>query len=137
MQIERRIAYRDFYGSGEHIYEDRLGFTADIRDEMRSNVTHDIFVYALGILGYEMGFFYLCNETYYFIATMEDPIQVVELPRDLNESRFVGWQCVVDNYSIGKVLATYDNVEELWENFRIDGKSLEEVIPHSYLTRFC
>lgn len=137
MKIDRTIAIRDFYGSGKHIYEDQMGFDANTRDEMRSNVTHDIFVYALGTLGYELGFYYLDNETFYFIATIENPIQILTLPRDTNESRFVGWQCQPDAYEHGTVIATYYTVQEIWDNFRIDGKSLEEIIPRSYVLRFC
>lgn len=137
MTTNRIIAIRDFYGSGKHIYKDQMGFTADVRDEMRSNVTHDIFAYALGIAGYEMGFFYTGDENFYFIAMMEYPIQVLRLPRDTRLSRFIGWQCVADDYSVGTILATYDTVQEIWDNFRIGDKSLEEIIPDSYILRFC
>lgn len=137
MQIERKIAIRDFYGSGRHIYEDQMGFTAETRDEMRSNVNHDIFVYALGEAGYEMGFYYPANETFYFIATMEKPIQVLTLPRDTRLSRFIGWQCAPDAYEYGTVIATYNSVQEIWDNFQIDGMGLEVIIPQSYILRFC
>lgn len=137
MKIDRTVAIRDFYGSGKHIYEDQMGFTAETRDEMRSNVNHDIFVYALGKAGYEMGFFYKPNETFYFIATMERPIQVLTLPRDKRLSRFIGWQCVPDAYEFGTVIGTYNTAEEIWDNFKIDDKSLEEIIPESYILRFC
>lgn len=137
MKLERTISICDFYGSGKHIYEDQMGFTADVRDEMRSNVTHDIFVYALGDLGYEMGFFYKGDENFYFIATMEFPIQVLRLPRDTRLSRFIGWQCIPDAYEFGTVLSTYNTVQEIWDSFRIGDKSLEEIIPDSYILRFC
>ena len=114
-----------------------MGFTAKTRNEMRSNVTQEIFLYAMGELNYEMGFFYTGNETFYFIATMENPIQVLTLPRDKRLSRFIGWQCEPDAYEYGTVIATYDSVNELWNNFRIEGKSLEDVIPQSYILRFC
>lgn len=137
MKIERKIAIRDFYDSGRHIYEDQMGFTAETRDEMRSNVTHDIFVYALGELGYELGFFYTGDENFYFIATMEQPIQVLLLPRDTSLSRFIGWQCNPDAYEFGTVLATFNTAQEIWDNFRIGEKTLEEIIPQSYVLRFC
>lgn len=137
MKIIRQIAIRDFYGSGEHIFKDQMGFTADVRDGMHSNVTKEIFLYAMGKLNYEMSFYYMVNETYYFIATMESPIQILTLPRDTRLSRFIGWQCVPDAYEYGTVIATYDSIPELWEKFRIGDKSLEEIIPDSYILRFC
>lgn len=137
MKIKREIAVRDFYGSGEHIFKDELGVTADIRDCMHSNVTKEIFLFAMGKLNYEMVFFYTINETFYFIATMETPIQVLTLPRDKRLSRFIGWQCEPDAYEFGTVIATYESIPELWDKFRIDDKSLEEIIPDSYILRFC
>lgn len=137
MKIERKIAIRDFYGSGEHIFEDEMGFTSDMRDAMRSNVTQEIFLYAMGVLNYEMAFFYTANKTFYFIATMENPIQVLTLPRDIRLSRFIGWQCEADAYEFGTVIATYNTVQEIWDDFRIGDKSLEEIIPDSYILRFC
>lgn len=137
MKLERKIAIKNFYGSGKHIYEDQMGFTVEIRDEMRSNVTHDIFVYALGELGYELGFFYTGDENFYFIATMEQPIQVLSLPRDTSISRFIGWQCNPDAYEFGTVLATFSTAQEIWDNFRIQDKTLEEILPQAYILRFC
>lgn len=137
MMLDRVIAIRDFYGPDKHIYWDQMGFNAKIRDEMHSNVAHEIFVYALGVLGYELGFFYTGNETFYFVATMEVPIQVLVLPRDTQESSFIGWQCKADAYEFGTVIATYNTVQELWDGFKIDGKSLDFIIPQSYILRFC
>lgn len=114
-----------------------MGFTLSIRTDIHSNVNREIFLYALGELYYEMGFYYAVNETFYFIATMESPIQVLKLPRNSAYSHYVGWQCDVTAYEFGEVIATYDTVEELWDDFRIDGKSLEEIIPQSYVMRFC
>lgn len=137
MTIERNIAIKDFYGFGKHIYDDQMGFTIGIRKEMRSNVAYEIFEYALGELGYEMGFFYTGDENFYFIATIESPIQVLRLPRDKRLSRFIGWQCEADAYEFGTIVATFDSVDEIWNNFRIGEKSLEEIIPQSYILRFC
>ena len=137
MKITRKIAIPNFYGEGKHIYEDQMGFTLSIRTDIHSNVNREIFLYALGELYYEMGFYYAVNETFYFIATMESPIQVLKLPRNSAYSHYVGWQCDVTAYEFGEVIATYDTVEELWDDFRIDGKSLEEIIPRSYVMRFC
>ena len=133
---QRKIAIPDFYGKGSHIYEDEMGFTLSIRTELNSNVMSDIFLYALGELYYEMGFYYAVNETFYFIATMEFPFQVLKLPRNLAYSQYIGWQCDVSAYEFGEVIATYDTVEEIWNDFKIDGKGLEEIIPHSYIMQF-
>lgn len=53
MKIIRQIAIRDFYGSGEHIFKEQMGFTADVRDSMHSNVTKEIFLYAMGKLNWQ------------------------------------------------------------------------------------
>jgi len=137
MDNRRKIAIPDFYGSGEHIFEDQLGFDADTRAELRMNSSEEIFKYALDDLHYELGFYYPGNQTFYFVATMESPIQLLRIPRDEKESRFIGWQCVPDAYEFGEVLATFDSAADIWDNYMIDGKPMEEVIPASFILRFC
>ena len=35
-EIERKIAIKDYYGKGKHVYQDQMGFRREMRDEARS-----------------------------------------------------------------------------------------------------
>jgi len=133
LEVKRKIAFANYYGFGEHLYEDRLGFLETDRQNAGSNVTKDIFHRLLNNR-FELGFFYVDNGEYYFIATMENPIQVIHMPRNSEVSQFAGFQCA-DSYDFGTILATYDTVEDIWNNFRIGDKNLEEVLQRSYITK--
>ena len=44
-QIQRKIAIKDFYGKGKHIYEDQMGFDEQQKSEARSLVAREVFRY--------------------------------------------------------------------------------------------
>ena len=135
VNISRKIAFRDFFESGEHIYEDQLGFNEEARFVARSNVMHDIFVYHLDDLHYDLSFFNLEDENFYFIASLENPMRVVKLPKQEERSRFVYWQCDHEEYEDGELLCTYPSAEAIWRYLRINGKSLEEILPKAYVLK--
>lgn len=136
VSLNRNIVVEDFYGYGEHIYEDQLGFDEAIRKDAQSNVSHDIFVDYIGRRHYELGFYHIPTGTFYFITPMEHPMEVRILPRDERVSRFIGFQCDCDAAELGTVIATYETAEDLWNHFSIDGEHMEEIILQSYITVF-
>lgn len=42
--------------------------------------------------------------------------------------------CLIDADEDGQVIATFEKEEDIWDNLRIEGKSLEEIIPRSFIT---
>lgn len=133
-QIERprRIALRDFYGTGEHVYEDELGWRLEMKKEAGSVVSRDIFFSQVVEVGLNLAFYYIDNDTFYGIHRERFPIECKVLPRDHRE-QFLGWQCRADTHDDGEVIASFDNEYDIWDGLRIDGKTLEEVLRHSYI----
>ena len=43
--IQRKIAIKDFYGKGKHVYEDEMGFRDNMKSEARSLVAREVFRY--------------------------------------------------------------------------------------------
>ena len=103
-QIERKIAIKDYYGKGKHVYEDEMGF----RD-------------------------YPPTDTFYAIFNEVRPVEVYTMPHDRRRSDFVGWQCECDPHEEDQLIATFDDISEVWDGLKIDGKDFEEVINHSYI----
>ena len=133
---QRKIAIENFYGDGEHVYVDQLGWQPDERKEARSSVSQEIFEYEIVRIGLNMSFYYIDNDTFYGIHTERLPIEFKILPRDRKEP-FIGWQCDGDTHDDGEVLYSFNNADEIWDTVRINGKALEEVLERSLILDLC
>lgn len=128
----RKIVLRNFYGEGKHIYEDELGWTLDIRKEAGSVVSREIFYDQVVYVGLNLSFYYLDDDTFYGIHRERYPIECKILPRD-RPSQYIGWQCECNTHDEGIVIASFDDENLIWDNLRIGGKSLEEVLRRSFI----
>lgn len=122
----------NFYGEGKHIYEDQLGWDEDNKKEARSLVSKEIFDFFVVSMGLNLGFYYIDDDTFYGIHSERYPIEVKILPRDRSEE-FIGWQCEVDTHDDGEIIASFDDEHDIWDNLRINRKTLEEVLERSYI----
>lgn len=57
-QIQRKIAIKDYYGKGDHVYEDEMGFRDRMKSEARSLVAREVFRYHVEEVGLNLGFYY-------------------------------------------------------------------------------
>lgn len=134
VSINRKVAVKDFYGPGRCIYEDELGFRESEKSEARSYDPKEIFLYETDEIGNQIVFYRLSDGLFYAIDPQTTPAEVKILPKHPNRSPFIGFQCEHDADAEGEVIATYDTMEEMWDNLRIDGLTLEEILRESYLT---
>ena len=132
-EIQRKIAIPDFYGKGKHIYEDQMGFDQHHKSEARSLVAREIFRYYMEVVGLNMAFYYPVTDTFYAIYNDEQPVEVYTLPRDRRRSDSIGWQCDCDPHEEDQIIATFEEISDVWDGLKIDGKDFEEVIMHSYI----
>lgn len=132
-KVKRKIAIKDYYGKGRHVYQDQLGFRKEMKDEARSLVAREVFRYHVEIVGLNLAFYYPPTDTFYAIFKDVWPIEVNTLPRDRRRSDFVGWQCDCDPHDEDQRIATFDSIADVWDGLKIDGKDFEEVITHSYI----
>ena len=47
--------------------------------------------------------------------------------------KFIGRQILWESHSEGEVLCEFDDDTDLWETLKIGGKSIGEVLEHSYI----
>ena len=133
MTKQRKIVIRDFNGEGKHLYEDELGWTINEKREVGSLVSKTIFEYEVVDVGLNLSFYYVDNDTFYGIHTERYPIECKILPRDRSQ-KYIYWQCECNTHDNGKVIASFDDEHDIWDNLKIDGKSLEEVLSRSFIT---
>ena len=123
--MNRTVVINNFFGDGEHLYEDQLGWTKREKTEARSLVSKEIFDFEVVLVGLNLAFYYIHNESI--------PIKVKILPRDTPDSPYINSQCTGDTHVDGEVIFSCRDPNELWDGVRIDGKSLEEVLSRSYI----
>lgn len=129
---KREIAVRNFYGEGDHIYADQLGWSDVEKREARSFVSKEIFNFEVGLVRHNLSFYYVDGDEFYGICAESEPIEVKKLYRDRNEE-FIGWQCEAHAEDDGEVICSFEKAEDLWDGVVIDGKSLEEILERSII----
>ena len=109
-----------------------MGWSENEKIEVRSCVSKEIFFFEVVDVGLNLAFYYVDNDTFYGIHTERLPIEVKILPRDRDEP-YIGCQCDGDTHQDGEVIASFERAEDIWDNLKINGKSLEEVLERSYI----
>lgn len=134
MDNKREIALKDFYGHGRHVYKDELGFRDEMKEEARTLVAREVFRVLIEDVGYHLAFYDPVTDTFYGIQTETFPIKVKILPRDRTLSPYIGYQCNCDPDDDGQVIASFDDVHQIWDNLQIDNTPFEDVIRRSFIT---
>lgn len=130
-----KIVLKNFWGIGEHIYQEDLGWQELQKWEAHSLVSRDIFEFQVVKIMHNLAFYYIDNDTFYGLHTEWDPIEFFIFDRDRTEE-FLGFQCSADTHEGGEVLYTFDELDmRIWDTIKIDGKSLEEVLERSFIIR--
>lgn len=128
----RKIVHKNWFNEGRHLYEDQLGWPQDAKEEAGSLVSREIFRYFVEILGLNLCFYYTEDECFYGIHAEDYPIKCKLLPCN-EESEYPFWRCSHDTHEDCTVIASFDDEKDIWDNFIINGKKLEEVIEKSYI----
>lgn len=132
--MNRKIIIENYLGPGKHVYEDELGFRDDMLQEARTLVDREAFRFHIELVGLNLAFYYPKTDTFYGIHTETLPINVKILPRHKEWSEYIGWQCESDTHNEGEIIASFEKVEDIWENLKIDNTPFDEVIRNSYIT---
>lgn len=132
--MKRKVALPEFFGPGEPLYEDQLGWTESEKKEARSLVSKEIFWRCIVKWRFNFSFYYVDNDTAYGIHNEEYPIVFQIMPRD-NEYKYIYLQLEDDTHEEGEVLYSFYDETKMWDTIKVDGKSLEEVLERSYIMR--
>ena len=137
--MERIIVIKDFYNCGKHLYQDELGWGQYEKREAKSNNTKDIYDHIVGIVGLNVSFFYVGDKNFYAIFTEQAPIAVKLLKYNNPEAEWL-YQKRSDTNPHSKdciIMGKYNTAEDIWNNFTIDGKHLDEILENSRILDVC
>lgn len=134
MKRDRSIAAENFFEKGEHLYAYQLGWSQEDRRASRSSVSKKIFNYYVVECGTNLIFYNVADGHFYGIHSELIPTPVFRFKEDPNEEIPVFRTSNNTHYYYeGDILAEFDNPEDIWDNFKLNGESLEQILQHSYI----
>lgn len=128
------VVVPDFFGEGKNLEAWQLGWQPENRRETKSSVSKKIFNTYVEIGHFNMIFYYVEDGNFYGIHAENCPMPVFRFKKEAG--RFPIYQIGdqdTHNYADGEILYMIPSGESVWETVIIGGKSLEEVLQHSYI----
>lgn len=124
----------NFFEAGEPLMKYQLGWDVDHRVEAKSSVSKKIFDYYVEDLGRNMIFYYLDDGCFYGIHAERCPTPVFRFKKDTSEPVVMD-QLKGDTHDFedGEILCWVDDEHDIWNEVKIGGKSLEQVLQRSYI----
>ena len=137
--MERTIVIKDFYNRNKHLYQDELGWGSYEKREAKSNNTKNIYDHIVGDVGLNVSFFYVGDQNFYAIFTELYPIEVKLLKYNAPDAEWLYHKRSDTNpHSTDCVtLGKYETAEDVWNNFVINGKHLEDILENSRILDVC
>ena len=138
--MDRTVIIENFWRAGtdgdRSLAVEDLGWPQMLQEEARSDYSETIFRYVVEIAGFNLLFYWLKDRNFYVIETEKMPIEV----RRISPNPDWDGQCEFtkaasnsgpNTASAGEILATFDSASEIWENLRIDGVGIADIIPEA------
>lgn len=142
--MERKIIKTNFWNVGtdgdRNLYEDDLGLDSseNLIQDAQSDEPEDIFRYYIEVVGLNMLFYWTEDERFYTIETEKSPVEVRRIyPNpDYNgksELSKAGSGLGPCTSSPGEIIATFDEPCEVWDNLKISGVPIGNVLKKSVI----
>ncbi|MCQ2077546.1 MAG: hypothetical protein MJZ20_11085 [Bacteroidaceae bacterium] len=139
--MESKIIKKNFFIVGNNgdtaLYEDQLGWNEIIIKSAYSDNPETIFRYVVEVVGYNILFYWTKDARFYTIETENLPIEVRRIyPNPDWDGKCEYMKAGTPDYgpttaSAGEVIATFDDPTQIWDNLKIDGVSIGEVLSQS------
>jgi hypothetical protein len=121
---DHTVVVTNFFGEGENLEVHQLGWQLDDKLEAKSSVSKKIFNNYIDDMGLNMVFYYVDDNHWYGIHNEMCPFPFfphVQMP------------CDTHTYGKNDVLQWFDCGSSAWNEIKINGNSLEEVLQRSYI----
>lgn len=130
--------FRVGYDGDKSIRRCDLGWSESSKRDAQSDYPETVFRYFVEIVGLNVLFYYLLDRRFYTIETEKLPIEVRRLypnpnwdgKYEINKADIMGEP---HTNSDGEVIASFNDPTEIWDNLKIDGISIGEVLENSFI----
>lgn len=126
------------YNGDKSIRKCDLGWSKSTKRDAQSDYPETIFRYIVEIVGLNILFYYTKDRQFYTIETEKLPIEVRRIFPNPNwdgkyEINKAGLNGEPNTNSDGEVLASFDDPTQIWDNLKIDGIPIGDVLKDSFI----
>lgn len=121
------------------LYQDQLGWQ-EIHQMESGGYTEekDIWQHLIGfsgkkVVGWDLGFFYFPNQTFYYLDQMAKVIYKLPLEGQEGEPLFARVNIRPQIVPEEDEVFDYDHISQVWDDFTIDGHHMSYILEHSVL----
>lgn len=138
--MERKLIVRNFWREGlfedRDLWEDELGWSDSSKRDAMSDYPEAVFRYFVEIVGLNILFYWVDDNCFYTIETELDPVEVRRIypnPRWDGSCTYAsaGIDYGPSTCSKGEIIATFADETAIWDNLRIRGIPIGEVLERS------
>lgn len=138
--MSKRILVPNFWPKSEwnnktELTEDEIGWTSDMRIGPGSDDTKDVFDYWIKHLGFDLGLYYVEDDTFLFFEMIYREVFI--LPPNPNwDGKYIMERSELHEQSTYDLepIFKFADIDELWREFRYKGKDLRYLIEHSFVS---
>lgn len=128
------------YNGTKDLTEDQIGWDKDDIANAMSDDPETIFRYYVDTVGLNIAFYWLKDRNFYTIETELMPVEVRRIYANPNwdgktEFNKAGEDGVPDTSSAGEILATFDDETRIWDELKIDGVGIGDVLKESVIVK--
>lgn len=131
--------YKTEFEKDSNLYRDQLGWQDNHKVESGGYTkTKDVWDHLIGfsnnkVVGWDLCFFYLPNQTFYYLDQMAKVIYKLPLSSDESKPLFARVEIRPQIVPEKDEIFDYNNISEVWNSFIIDGHHMSYIIKHSVL----
>lgn len=115
-----------------------LGWPQSLQEDVQSDYSETIFRYVIEIAGFNLLLYWLKDRNFYVIETEKIPVEVRRISPNPDWDGKCEFTKAASNFgpntaSPGQILATFDSPIDIWDNLKINGVPIAEIIPESLI----
>lgn len=140
--MESRILVKNFWNVGDShgdkaLCEDELGWPQSLKEDAQSDYSERVFRYVIEEVGFNLVFYWIIDRNFYVIETEKTPVEVRKLypnPKWDGKCEFLKVGLLgegASSCSAGEVIATFNDEALIWDELKINGVPIGDVLEQS------
>ncbi len=140
--MKSKVLIEDFWNVGDAngdktLREDELGWPQSLKEDAQSDYSERVFRYVIEEVGFNLVFYWIKDRNFYVIETEKTPVEVRKLypnPQWDGKYEFLKVGLLgegASSCSAGEVIATFDDEALIWDELKINGVPIGDVLEQS------
>ena len=140
--MKSKVLIENFWNVGDAngdktLREDELGWPQSLKEDAQSDYSERVFRYVIEEVGFNLVFYWIKDRNFYVIETEKTPVEVRKLypnPQWDGKYEFLKVGLLgegASSCSAGEVIATFDDEALIWDELKIDGVPIGDVLEQS------